>query len=137
MTIRLAALLLLSGLLLPLAGDAKQKEPEAAAGETLYFALNPALLSNLQSEGKPRFVRCEIQLMSEQPGASEQFALHTPPLRHALLLLLAEQDAKAMQTPEGRDALRQTALETARTVLQDRTGQTWVDDLYITSFYVQ
>lgn len=136
MTRPLAALLLL-GLLFAAPATAKQKEAEPAAGGVQYFALNPALVSNLQSEGKARFVRCEIQLMSEQPGATEQFNLHTPPLRHALLLLLAEQDAKAMQTPAGKDTLRENALETVRTVLQDKTGQPWVDDLYFTSFYVQ
>jgi flagellar FliL protein len=137
MTRPLAALLLLA-LLCPASVLAKQKAPEPPPGGLQYFALEPALVSNLQSEGrKARFVRCEIQLMSEQPGATEQFGLHTPPLRHALLLLLAEQDAKAMQTPEGKDGLRRTALETVRAVLQDKTGQPWVDDLYFTSFYVQ
>jgi flagellar FliL protein len=134
-----AALLLLALLCpAPAVAAASQKPPEPAAGGLHYVALSPALVSNLQSDGKKaRFVRCEIQLMSEQPGATEQLDLHAPPLRHALLLLLAEQDAKAMQTPEGKDGLRRTALETVRAVLQDKTGQPWIDDLYFTSFYVQ
>ena len=137
MTRPLAALLLLA-LLCPTTGAAKQKAPEPAPGGLQYVALNPALVSNLQGDGKKaRFVRCEIQLMSAQPGATEQLNLHAPPLRHALLLLLSEQDAKAMQTPEGKDGLRRTALETVRAVLQDKTGQPLVDDLYFTSFYVQ
>jgi len=133
---RLATALLLAALLLPAAAVASSKPATPDAGGR-YFALNPPLVSNLQSEGKARFLRCEIQLMSEQPGATEQFTLHTPPLRHTLLLLLAEQDAKAMQTPEGRDGLRRTALEAVRAVLQEKTGEPWVDDLYFTSFYVQ
>ena len=137
MTKPLAALLLLA-LLCPPPGLAKQKAPEPLPGGLHYFALDPALISNLQGEGKKaRFVRCEVQLMSEQPGAGELINLHSPPLRHALLLLLAEQDAKAMQTPAGKDGLRRTALETVRAVLQEKTGQPWVDGLYFTSFYVQ
>jgi len=137
MTRPLAALLLVA-LLCPAMAAAKQQAPEPAAGGLQYVALDPALVSNLKAEGKKaRFVRCEIRLMSEQPGATEQIGLHAPPLRHALLLLLAEQDAQAMQTPEGKDGLRRTALETVRAVLQDKTGQPWVDDLYFTSFYVQ
>jgi len=137
MTRPLAALLLLA-VLCPPPVVAKQTAPEPAPEGLRYVALDPALISNLQSEGKKaRFVRCEIQLMAEQPAAGELIKLHAPPLRHALLLLLAEQDAKAMQTPEGRDGLRRTALETVRAVLQEKTGQPWVDDLYFTSFYVQ
>jgi flagellar FliL protein len=131
------ALLLLVLLALPFAATGKQAAAPAPADGTQYHAVSPALVSNLQGEGKPRFLRCEIQLMSRQPGAVEQFNLHTPPLRHALLLLFAEQDAKVLQTPAGKDALRAAALDAVRAVLQDKAGQAWADDLYFTSFYVQ
>lgn len=135
---RLAALLLFIAFALPAGTAAKQAAaPPPPADGTQYHALNPALVSNLQTEGKPRFLRCEIQLMSRQPGAIEQLNLHTPPLRHALLLLFTEQDAKALQTPAGKDALRTSALDAVRAVLKDKTGQALVDDLYFTSFYVQ
>jgi flagellar basal body-associated protein FliL len=52
-------------------------------------------------------------------------------------MLFAEQDANALTTPAGKDALRTTALDAVRGVLQAKTGQPWVDDLYFTSFYVQ
>ena len=47
------------------------------------------------------------------------------------------QDAKALTTPAGKDALRTAALDAVRTVLQEKTGQPLIDDLYFTSFYVQ
>jgi len=136
---RLAVLLLLLiAFALPAEVAGKQAAaPPPTADGTQYHALNPALVSNLQSEGKPRFLRCEIQLMTRQPGAVEQFNLHTPPLRHALLLLFAEQDATALTTPAGKDALRTAALDAVRAVLQDKAGEPLVDDLYFTSFYVQ
>jgi len=135
---RLAALLLLLiAFALPAEVGGKQAAPPPPADGVQYHALNPALVSNVQGEGKPRFLRCEVQLMSRQPGAVEQLDLHAPPLRHALLLLFAEQDAKALTTPAGKDALRTAALDAVRTVLQDKTGQPLIDDLYFTSFYVQ
>jgi flagellar FliL protein len=136
---RLAALLLLLiGFALPaeVAGKAAATPPPAPDG-TQYHALSPALVSNVQGEGKPRFLRCEIQLMTRQPGAVEQLERHGAPLRHTLLLLFAEQDAKSLTTPAGKDALRTAALEAVRGVLQDKVGQPLVDDLYFTSFYVQ
>jgi flagellar FliL protein len=135
---RLAALLLLIACALPAEVSGKQAaSPPPAADGTQYYALTPALVSNVQGEGKAKFLRCEIQLMSRQPGAVEQFNLHTPPLRHALLLLFAEQDAKSLTTPAGKDALRTAALDAVRAVMKDKSGQPWVDDLYFTSFYVQ
>jgi flagellar FliL protein len=136
---RLAALfLLLIALALPaeVSGKAAATPPPAPDG-TQYHALSPALVSNVQSDGKPRFLRCEIQLMTRQTGAVAQLELHTAPLRHALLLLFAEQDAMSLTTPAGKDALRTAALDAVRAVLQDKAGQPLVDDLYFTSFYVQ
>ena len=134
---RFAALLLLTiAFSSPAEVAGKQSAPPPADG-VQYHALNPALISNLQGEGKPHFLRCEVQLMSRQPGAVEQLDLHAPPLRHTLLLLFAEQDAKTLMTPAGRDDLRAAALDAVRAVLQGQTGQPWVDDLYFTSFYVQ
>lgn len=135
---RLATLiLLLLAVAVPAELAGKQAAPPAAADGTRYHALSPALVSNLQTEGKLRFLRCEVQLMTRQPGAVEQLDLHNPPLRHALLLLLAEQDARALTTPAGKDALRTAALDAVRVVLQAKTGQPLVDDLFFTSFYVQ
>lgn len=136
---RLAALLLLLvtfALPAEVAGTQAASPPPPADG-TQYHALAPALVSNVQGEGKARYLRCEIQLMSRQPGALPQLDLHSPPLRHALLLLFAEQDAKVLTTPAGKDALRTAALDAVRSVLQDKTGEPLVDDLYFTSFYVQ
>jgi flagellar FliL protein len=58
-------------------------------------------------------------------------------LRHALLLLFVEQEAATLQTPAGRDQLRQAALEATRRVMKELTGEPWIDELYFTSFYVQ
>ena len=132
----LALLPLVTALALPVQASAK-KEAAPPADGVQYFALAPALIANVQSPGKPRFVRCEVQLQSGKADALPRLTLHAPALRHALLLLFVEQDAATLQTPAGRDQLRQAALEVTRKVMQDQTGETWVDELYFTSFYVQ
>ena len=53
------------------------------------------------------------------------------------LLLFVEQEAATLQTPAGRDQLRQAALEATRRVMKELTGESWIDELYFTSFYVQ
>jgi len=136
---RATTLLLTAGLLLSptLGASAKKEVPSPAPGEPSYVSLAPALVSNLQSSGKPRFVRCEIQLMSERPEAAAKLSLHSPAIRHSLLLLFVEQDYEAIRAPDAKEALRKSALESVRAVMRDKTGKPWVDDLYFTSFYVQ
>jgi flagellar FliL protein len=132
----LALLPLVTALALPVQASAKKEAAPPADGPQ-YFALAPALISNVQSPGKPRFLRCEVQLQSGKTDAVPRLTLHGPALRHALLLLFVEQDAATLQTPAGRDQLRQAALEVTRKVMTDQTGEPWVDELYFTSFYVQ
>ena len=132
----LVVLPLAAALAAPLHASAK-KEAAPPADGVQYYALAPALISNVQAPGKPRFLRCEVQYQSGKPDAVAKLNLHGPALRHALLLLLVEQDAASLQTPAGRDQLRQAALATSRAVLEAQTGDTWIDDLYFTSFYVQ
>ena len=132
----LVLLPLLAGLALPAEASAK-KEPATPTDGVQYYALAPALISNVQAQGKLRFLRCEVQFQSGKPEAVAKLALHSPALRHALLLLFVEQDAASLQTPAGRDQLRQAALDATRSVLKAETGDAWIDDLYFTSFYVQ
>lgn len=132
----LALVSLVATLALPVHASAKKEAPPPADG-VQYFALAPALISNVQSQGKPRFLRCEVQLQSGKAEAVPKLTLHGPALRHALLLLFVEQEAATLQTPAGRDQLRRAALEATRKVMKDQTGEPWVDELYFTSFYVQ
>jgi flagellar FliL protein len=136
---RATTLLLTAGLLLSpgLGASAKKEAPAPAPGEPSYVALAPPLVSNLQTAGKPRFVRCEVQLMSERPEAAAKLNLHAPAIRHSLLLLFVEQEYEAIRTADAKEALRKNALESVRAVMRDKTGKPWVDDLYFTSFYVQ
>jgi flagellar FliL protein len=135
-----STLLLLTACLVlsPAFGASTKKEaPTPAPGEPGYVALAPPLVSNLQTAGRPRFVRCEVQLLAERPEASAKLSLHAPAIRHSLLLLLAEQDYEVIRTPDAKETLRKNALESVRAVMRDKTGKPWVDDLYFTSFYVQ
>jgi flagellar FliL protein len=136
---RATPLLLTACLLLSpeVGASAKKEAPTPAPGEPSYVSLAPALVSNLQTGGRPRFVRCEVQLMAERPEASAKLSLHAPAIRHTLLLLFAEQDYEAIRAPDAKEALRRNALESVRAVMRDKTGKPWVDDLYFTSFYVQ
>jgi flagellar FliL protein len=62
---------------------------------------------------------------------------YAPALRHELFLLLAEQDGQNLQTPEGKEALRQAAVAALRTLMEQETRQPLIEDLFFTSYYVR
>ena len=126
------ALLALSGALtLAVAADEEEKPPVDIG----YYALKPSIVSNLS--GGPKYIRCEIQLMTEQAAEIPKIELHSPALRHAILMLIAEQDGKQLQTREGKEGLRKEALQAMQAQLEDLTGQAIVNDLYFTAYYVK
>jgi flagellar FliL protein len=100
-----------------------------------YYPLKPSFVSNLR--GGPKYIRCDIQLMTEQAAEIPKIELHTPALRHSILMLLAGQDGKKLKTREGKEELRQAALQSVRAQLQELSGDTIVNDLYFTAYYVK
>jgi flagellar FliL protein len=110
---------------------------EGGGGGTgpFYYDLSPALVTNLASGGK--YLRCNVQLMTEEGDALAGIQLHAPAIRHELLMLMSEQDGAKLKTQQGREAFRKQALEAARKVLHQETGRDAVDDLFFTAFFVQ
>ncbi len=115
---------------LAIAGDEEQSAPEIA-----YFALEPALVTNVS--GKAKYVKAEVQLMTERPDKLSDIETNAPALRHALLMLLTSQDGDALRTPAGKEKLRKEALEAVRKTLKELTGKKLVEELYFTAFFVQ
>ena len=108
---------------------------EEAAPEIGYYAFKPSFVSNLT--GGPKYIRCDIQLMTERASEIPKIELHSPALRHSILMLIGGQDGNQLKTRDGKEDLRQAALESVRTRLEQLTGNTIVDDLYFTAYYVK
>ena len=126
------ALLALSGVFAPAVAADEEEKPPVEIG---YYKLNPSIVSNLS--GGPKYIRCDIQLMTEQAAEIPKIELHSPALRHAILMLIAGQDGKQLQTREGKEGLRKEALQAMQAQLEELTGQAIVNDLYFTAYYVK
>jgi flagellar FliL protein len=110
-------------------------DDEEDPGEIGYFALEPSIVSNLT--GGPKYIRCDVQLMTRQASEIPKIELHVAAVRHAILMLLSGQDGEKLKTREGKEALRKAALDVTKTQLEELTGSPIVDDLYFTAYYVK
>ena len=118
---------------LPAAGDDTEDGKEAVQVE--YLKLAPSLVANVQ--GGARYVRCDVQLMTHSAEAAEKLKLHTPAIRHELLLLLSDQQGGELKQTKGKEKFRKQALAAVQKVMNDLTGKDQADDLFFTSFFVQ
>jgi flagellar FliL protein len=121
--------------LLCLAVSTGAEEVEEEKKQLAYISLDPSLITNIK--GGAEYIRCDVQLMTKDEANLEDIKLHAPIIRHELLLLLGDQQGTEINTPEGREVLRQKALEVASGVVLEETGKNSVYDLYFTSFFVQ
>ena len=108
---------------------------EGEAVDIGYFPLKPSIVSNVT--GGPKYIRCDIQLMTEQASEIPSIQLHSPALRHAILMLIAGRDGQELATRDGKESLRQAALSAVRDQLETLAGKPIVNDLYFTAYFVK
>ncbi len=128
---RAAVLLAVTLVASPVTG-ADDEQPPVEIG---YYALTPSIVSNLS--GGPKYIRCDVQLMTQHAQTLPQIELHAAALRHALLMLIAGEDGNQLRSREGKEALRTKALESVQGQLKELTGETLVSDLFFTNYYVK
>jgi len=122
-------------LMLPCYTYAEEEEEESAPAQSFYFSIEPSIVANLTSGAK--YCRVDIQVSTQNEEQFENIKLHAPAMRHELLMLLSEQNGKALRTPEGKEAFRKTALTAVQGVIEGLTGVDSVKELYFTGFFVQ
>jgi flagellar FliL protein len=132
---RLIPLLLIISCASAWAADEENGEGEKASPKVTYHSLSPSLIGNIKSGG--RYARCDVQLMTKDESTLEAIRLHTPALRHELLLLIGEQSGKDLTNPKGKERFRKAALKALQGVMKEMSGKESIDDLFFTAFFVQ
>jgi flagellar FliL protein len=123
------------------ATDAKQdaaKQKEHAKGPAIYVALDPPFVVNFEAEQLVRFLQVTVQVMSRDPITVDLIKTNDPVVRNDLLLLLGNQSYETISSREGKEQLRQQALESVRKVVKGAGGKAeHVEAVYFTSFVMQ
>lgn len=119
------------------AQDAVAEEQAGSRSNAQYLALDPPLVVNFAAGGKLRYLQVSVEVMSRDGAAIEAVKRHTPAVRNALIALFSERDYEALLTRDGKEALRQEALEVIRQELTSLTGKPQAEDVYFSSFVMQ
>lgn len=121
--------------------DAKEhvaEKHEAPKGPPLFLAMDPPFVVNFQSEQAVRFLQVTAQVMTRDLKTLEELKAADPIIRNDLLLLFGNQKQEEVSTLEGKEKLRQAALEAVRKVVKDNGGEEKnVEAVYFTSFVMQ
>ena len=121
------------------ASKKEDEAPKAAPGSipSTYMQLQPPFITNYGVEqGRLRFMKVDITLRIEL-GGEKPIVHHMPAIRHEIVMLLSRQTLEAVATMEGKELMRQEALEAVRNVVIAEEGDQKIADLLFNSFVVQ
>src|SRR5689334_7230731 len=117
---------------------AAAKAKEAEKLPALYVPLDPPFVVNFEAEQMVRFLQVTVQVMSRDPATVELVKSNDPVVRNDLLLLLGNQSYATISSREGKEKLRDLALEAVRKVVTNAGGKAEkVEAVYFTSFVMQ
>jgi len=133
--LRLLTLVLAVGL--SLTAYAEGAEGVVAGPSTQYIYFEPALVVNYGSTGRMKFLRTDVALRVSSVDSAAKVSHHKPYIRNNLVMLFSGQESEVMNTPQGREELRQKALEEVNALMTELEGAPAVDDLYFNNFVVQ
>lgn len=113
------------------------QEDGAVDGGPIYIPLQPAFVVNYGGAGRLKYLKAELSVRVEDGEAEGAVRHHMPYIRNNLVLLFSRQTDETINTQEGKEQLRQAALEEVRAVLESENESNSVVDLYFENFIVQ
>lgn len=139
MTIKAIKVLLLGTLMLSLPVQLLHaEEDEEAPKKAIYHAMEPAFVVNVEDGSRTHFMQIKVQLMTRNPEVIAKIEENQPPLRDAMIMLLAHQTGETMRSVQGREQVRQQALKEAQAVLEEVAGvKKGIEAVYFTDFVIQ
>ena len=118
--------------------EEEEEEEEGQPNEpVLYHALDPAFVVNFQDQHKARFLQATIEVMVLKPETIEHINHHMPAIRNSIVMLFSSKTYDDLKGVEGKEQTRQEALAAIQDILEERTGDPGVEDVYFTGFVMQ
>ncbi|BFM09570.1 flagellar basal body-associated FliL family protein [Halioxenophilus aromaticivorans] len=116
-------------------------QDEEEGGESqpsaVYVPLRPSFVVNYGGAGRMRYIKADITVRAKDTPTADQIRYHMPYIRNNIVLLLSKQTDEAIDTQEGKEILRQAALQEVHLVLEAEEEESGATDLYFDNFIVQ
>jgi flagellar FliL protein len=118
--------------------DAKGKSKAKAEKRVpLYYAMEPAFVVNYQDLQALRFLQVGVQVMAYSQADLDALKANEPLARNALVMLFSGQTYDALISREGKEKLREDALQELRKVIAEHASKDSLQAVYFTSFVMQ
>lgn len=111
-------------------------EDEELLAQSIYVAIEPALVTNYGGPGRLRYMSVDVSLRVSGIDGEQSVKHHMPIIKDALLNLFAIQSNETVDTAEGKEALRQQSFAAVSAILAEEEKKSLLEDILFTSFVV-
>lgn len=127
-------------------GSAEQAEGAAAAepvqianrfNDAQYYKFEPEFLGMFGGRTRPRYLQVEMSVSTFDPLVIPALQQHMPVIRDRLDSKFSNRDREEMQTPEGKETLREEVLEAIHEVMIERFGNKGVEEVFFNKFVLE
>lgn len=120
------------------AAEEEAEGEEVIVKTSAYVSLGKSMVLNLSTNSRRlTFLQLEADVLIEDDSAEDIIKTHIPAIRHELIVLLSEQNAKDMKSPIKREEIRKIATAKVQELITGLTGNKDIADILFTSFLVQ
>ena len=116
---------------------AAAEDADQPAADPKYVKLSPAFIVNLKRGTGARFLQVKAEVLVNSEEDAKEVALHRPAMRHAIIMLLSNQDGRKIRSIETRENLRVEAEQAIKVQLEELAGRPIIEGLFFTNFVVQ
>ena len=129
-----------------LSGDDAQEEvapAETVKAEAIYTKIRtmngkPMFVVTLQSDdNRPHYMPLYVEAKSREQDVADALTLHMPLIVSRLNNLFSTQDFRVLQTLEGKQALRESATDLVRELMQEKIAKPGVEAILFTNMVMQ
>jgi flagellar FliL protein len=129
-----------------LSGDDAQEEvapAETVKAEAIYTKIRtmngkPMFVVTLQSDdNRPHYMQLYVEAKSREQDVADALTLHMPLIVSRLNNLFSAQDFRVLQTLEGKQALRESATDLVRELMQEKIAKPGVEAILFTNMVMQ
>lgn len=127
----------------PLAlADSEARGAALTKTRPIYLPLKPPFVVNYGGQGRLKYLKAELSVRVKDSNAANSIRHHMPFIRNNLVLLFSKQRDEDIDTQEGKELLRQAALEEIRAIVLAEDGErddggSGIVDLYFNNFVIQ
>ena len=111
-------------------------KPDPHKYEIAYYPIEQAFTANLADGGG--FAQISISLSTYfDSRVGDNIERQMVPIRSAILMILSDQQAEVLSTPEGKQMLQRQLVKSINGVLREKEGFGGVDNVYFSNLVVQ